>query len=58
MEQHEQVTEAVIKRVGLTRRQRKRADTGLKRGAVAEIEPGKKRRVVAEKRDTRDERRD
>jgi hypothetical protein len=40
IEPGDDVAERVIKRIGLPRRQRKRADAGLKRRAVAEIKPG------------------
>ena len=54
MEPDEEASEAVVEGIGLPRRQRERSDAGLKRCAIAEIEAGKERRVVAEERDDRE----
>jgi hypothetical protein len=46
----------MIKRIGVAGSQRERSDTCLKRGAIAEIEAGEERRVIAEKRDNSERR--
>ncbi len=53
MHQHEQAAEPVVERVGLPGRQIERADAGLERRAVSELQARQNRRVVAGKRDKR-----
>ena len=58
MEPDEEVSETVIERVGLPRVQRQRAGDRLERRAIAEIEAGNERSVVAQERDDRETRGD
>ena len=56
MQPHEDAGEAVIERVRMSGSERERAHAGLKRRAIAEIETGKERRVIADERDRRETR--
>ena len=50
----EHASEAVIERVGVARSQRERPEASLERRAIAEIEAGNERCVVAQERDGRE----
>jgi len=58
VEPDEEVSEAEIERVGLARVQRQRPGDRLERRAIAEIETGEERSVVAQERDDRETRDD
>jgi hypothetical protein len=56
MKPHEEVSKAVVQRIGLPWVERQRADDSLKRPAIAKIEAGEERSVITQERDDREAR--